>query len=474
MTKLRVAMAGAAAVAFCAAVLGIGVRATDGGNAAVDEPQYLLTALSLWEDGNLDISDELADQRYRAFFDADLPVQTSKLADGRQLSPHDPLLPLLLAAPVGLGGWIGAKVALAVLAGAISALLVWVAVRRFDVPEVVAGVGAALAGASPPLAVYGQQLYPELPAALALLAGMALATGLLRPGELVGLAAAVTALPWLGVKYVPVATALAVVVLMRLVREQRLGSAGLLAGGGLALSAAAYLLAHQALWGSWTVYATGDHFEQTGEFSVIGVQPDYVGRSLRLVALLADRAYGLIPWQPAWLLAVPALGALIAWRGRTLPGHLRAAIVVPLLVGWAVATWPALTMHGFWWPGRQVVVVLPLAALAVLWWTGRAVPRLQPVALVLASAGVVHHAALLVDGWAGNFTWVASFETVDDPLYQLLRPLFPDYRAQDPGFWPLHVAWVAILVALLFVGAQTARRQPTPAENNPTERIPVP
>jgi hypothetical protein len=62
---------------------------------------------------------------------------------------------------------------------------------------------------------------------------------------------------------------------------------------------------------------------------------------------------------------------------------------------------------------------------------------------------------------------------VDDPLYQLLRPLFPDYRAQDPGFWPLHVAWVAILVALLFVGAQTARRQPTPAENNPTERFPL-
>src|SRR5215207_3922212 len=121
-------MAGAAVIAVGAALLGIGVRATDGGQAAVDEPQYLLTALSLWEDADLDVSDELAERRYREFFTADLPVQTSELADGRQLSPHDPLLPLLLAVPVGLAGWVGAKVALSLLAGGMAALLVWVAV----------------------------------------------------------------------------------------------------------------------------------------------------------------------------------------------------------------------------------------------------------------------------------------------------------------------------------------------------------
>ncbi len=472
MTKLRWAMAGAAAVTVCAALLGIGVRATDGGNAAVDEPQYLLTALSLWEDGDLDIGDELAERRYREFFAAELPVQTSELADGRQLSPHDPLLSLLLAAPAGVGGWVGAKIALSLLAGALAALLVWVAVRRFGVPVSLAGVGAALAGASPPLAVYGHQLYPEMPAALALLAGLALATGSLRAPALVGAATAVTTLPWLGVKYVPVAAALAAVVFVRLVRERRHGAAAALAGG-LALSGAGYLVAHRLLWGSWTVYATGDHFEQTGEFSVVGVQPDYVGRSLRLVALLSDRAYGLVAWQPVWLLAVPALAALVAWRGRDLPGHARAAVIAPLLAGWAVATWPALTMHGFWWPGRQVVVVLPLAALATLWWIGRMVPRLQPVALVLAVAGVVHLAALLIDGWSGAVTWVVSFEAVDDPLYQLLRPLLPDYRAQGHGFWALHIAWVVVVLVLLVVGARSARR-PAPAENRPNERILVP
>ena len=473
MTRLRIAMTAAAVLTAVAALLGIGVRATDGGHAAVDEPQYLLTAMSLWEDGDLDISDELADQRYRDFFDAELPVQTRELADGRQLSPHDPLLALILAAPVGLFGWVGAKVALCLLAGGLTALLVWVAVRRFQVPVTVAGVGAALAGASAPLAVYGQQVYPEIPAALALLVGVALATGSLRRRALIALAVAVSTLPWLGAKYLPVAAALALVVLVRLVREQRPRAAAWLAGG-LALSGAAYLATHRVLWGGWTVYATGDHFAQTGEFSVVGVEPDYVGRSLRLVALLSDRAYGLVAWQPAWLLAVPAVGALIAMRGRARPGFLGAAVIAPLLVGWAVATWPALTMHGFWWPGRQVVVVLPLAAVVLLWWVGRIVPRLQPVAAVLGLVGVAHYAALLVGGWAGRITWVVSFEGVDDPLYQILRPFFPDYRSTGLEFWLLHSAWVVILLVLLGLGARSVRRRQEPTRSRSTERILVP
>src|SRR4051812_46411777 len=99
---LAAAMAGAFLVAFLVGILGIDVRASNGGRAAVDEPQYLLTALSLAEDGNLNISDELADQRWKAFSDTNLPVQTQVLGNGKQISPHDPLLPVLLAAPMGL------------------------------------------------------------------------------------------------------------------------------------------------------------------------------------------------------------------------------------------------------------------------------------------------------------------------------------------------------------------------------------
>ena len=137
-------------LAVLSAGLGIGVPATYGGHAAVDEPQYLLSALSLWEDHDLDIADELADRRYLAFHDADLPVQTAVRPDGSQLSPHDPLLPVLLAVPMGLGGWVAAKLTLAVLAGILAALLLWTAVRRFAVPPRLAGAGRRAGHRAPP------------------------------------------------------------------------------------------------------------------------------------------------------------------------------------------------------------------------------------------------------------------------------------------------------------------------------------
>jgi hypothetical protein len=437
------AMALVCVVAVASALLGIGVRATFGGHAAVDEPQYLLTALSLAEDGNLDIADELRDQRWRAFFDEELPVQTQVLPDGRQLSPHDPLLAVLLAVPMGLGGFLAAKAFLGVLAGLTAALVLWVAVRRFGVPLGLATTGVAVAFASPPLAIYGQQVYPELPAALAVTAAVAALTGRLGRGGLVALVLAVTALPWLGVKFAPVAAALAIAGLVRLLASRRTVATASVAGA-LAASGVAYLAIHRLGWGGWTVYATGDHFVGTGEFSVVGVTPDYVGRSLRLVALLVDRGYGIGAWQPAWLLAVPAFVALLVLRPRWW-----ATLALPLAAGWLVATFVALTMNGFWWPGRQVVVVLPLVLLLVLWWLAHSGVGVRLGALALGFVGVVALACLLVDGWAREITWVSGFEAVDDPAYQLIRHAMPDYRAGWLHFWPAHLAWIGIFAALV-------------------------
>ena len=164
-------------LATLAAAGGITVPATHGTWTTADEPQYLLTAVSLAEDGDLDIADELAEARWRPFHALPLPEQTEPLADGRRLSPHDPLLPLLLAGPVRAGGWIGAKLAMAAMAGLLAALLLWTAVRRFAVPLRTATLAAAVFALSPPLAVYGSQLYPELPAALVTLAAVAAIVG---------------------------------------------------------------------------------------------------------------------------------------------------------------------------------------------------------------------------------------------------------------------------------------------------------
>jgi hypothetical protein len=422
--RLVAAMLLVGLLATVAAALGIGVRSTYGGNAAVDEPQYLLTALSLGEDGSLDISDELAARRWLPYHDADLPVQTQVPADGRQLSPHDPLLPALLAVPMRLGGWVAAKATLALLGGVLAALTVWVAVRRFVVPVRIAGPGVALAACSAPLAVYGQQVYPELPAALATMVAVAALTGPLRRWpSLAALAAAVVALPWLSVKYAPVAAALTAVGVGRLCRRDRSGrrSAAWLVGA-LAVAGAGYLLVHRLVWGGWTVYASGDNFQASGEFGVIGFRPNYPGRSIRLLGLLVDRDFGLAGWQPAWLLIVPAAVALLRARPPGWP-----ALVAPLAAGWLAATYLAVTMHGFWWPGRQLVVVLPLAVLLVLHWLARLRPLWSRLAAAgLALTGVGYYVVLLVAGYRGDTTWVAAPDRTD--LHPPMPWLLPDDR----------------------------------------------
>ncbi|HEY8454896.1 MAG TPA: hypothetical protein VIL34_04840 [Actinopolymorphaceae bacterium] len=462
--RLWVGMMVVFAIATTAGLLGIGVRATHGGHAAVDEPQYLLTALSLAEDGDLDIADELAQERWRAFFDEELPQQTQVLEDGRQVSPHDPLLPVLIALPMGLGGFLAAKATLALLAGVTAALTLWIAVRRLGVSLPLATVGTGIGFASPPLAVYAQQVYPELPAALAVCVAFAILTGRRTRVGVAGFVAAVSALPWLGVKYVPVAGALVVICLLRLWFARR----GKVLVGTLASFAAlgaVYLLLHRLIWGGWTVYASGDHFVTTGEFSVVGVSPDYVGRSVRLVGLMVDQAFGIAAWQPAWLLAVPALAALLAARPVGWSG-----LALPLLIGWLVATFVALTMNGFWWPGRQVVVVLPLALLVVLWWLQRASRGLHVAAVILGVLGVFALGCLLVDGWSGEITWVVHFEGVDDPTYHLRRLLLPDYRAGWSQFWPGHLAWSAVLCLLAVFGWRSMTRRLQTVHEDLTDR----
>ena len=462
--SLAAAMVLAGCVALLAALAGHGVRSTVGGQAAVDEPQYLMTAASLWHDHDLDISDELAGGQWRAYHQSALPQQTRPLADGRALSPHDPLLAVLLAAPVGLFGLAGAKVALALVSGLTAALTVWTAVRRFAVPVTLAATGSALAFASPPLVVYAQQVYPELPAALAALVAVAAVSGRLGRKGVVTVVLAVTALPWLGVKYALVAAVLAAIALSRVPGARRPWLAAALAASGVV-----YLAVHRIIWGGWTVYATGDHFSSTGELSVIGVTPDYVGRSLRLVALMVDRGFGLAAWAPAWLLLVPALGAAIATRALA---RRHAVLVLPVVAGWVTATWVALTMHGVWWPGRQVVVVLPIALLLVLGLLTRCGRVVTAAAGLAAAAGVATYAALIASGDAGRLTWVSGRQNLTAaPLFDLLQPIWPDYRALSspgphPGQWVGHLTWSIVLLAVL-IGAVVRRRRRTTPEVQP-------
>lgn len=447
MRRLSAVMVVVAVVSFASAAAGIDVRASYAARTTGDEPYYLITAVSLWEDRDLDVSDEIEASAFREWHEIPLDEQTTSLEGGRRVSPHDPLLPLLLTPAMALGGWVGAKLFLAALAGLLAALIVWIAVRRFGVSVGAAGLTAGVFGASAPLAVYGNQVYPELPAALCVAVALAGLTG--RPpraGGLVALAAAITALPWLSIKYVPVAATLAVlggVALWRAGRRRAL--AGFV--GALALMGIAFVVGHLQWYGGVTPYAVGDHFT-SGEFSVIGNEPNYPGRARRLLGLLVDRNFGLVAWQPAWFLIVPAATALV----RARPGHW-GALAFPLAVGWLNATFIALTMQGWWWPGRQVVVVLPCAVICIAYWANGYRGRLATLALT-GSLGIVSLIWLLADGLKRRITWVVDFYDTSNPLYGVWRLVLPDYLDVTSMTWVLHAAW---LVLVLAVAARTWR-----------------
>jgi hypothetical protein len=206
------------------------------------------------------------------------------------------------------------------------------------------------------------------------------------------------------------------------------------------------------------VYASGDHFVADGEFAVVGTNPDYLGRAQRLAALLLDRDYGLLAWQPLWLLVLPAVGAVLAVRR---PGLAGSALLLPALAGWLVATFLALTMNGHWFPGRQVVVVLPLLLVLVLCFVDASPLAVRVGAALLGAVGVVALVALLVQGHAGDISWVSVPRTraLDEPVHQAYTDWLPEYRAPgNVGVWPKHYAWLGVFAVLAALGALTARR----------------
>ena len=453
-SDLRRATVAVAAAAFALALAALPARASYGARTTGDEPHYLLTAISLAEDFDLDVSDEIAERRYEPFSEVGLNRQSRRLEGGRMVAPHDPLLPLLLAPGVAIAGWAGAKVTLALLGAATAALALWLAVRRFGAPVGPAAIVVGLTATTPPLSAYAAQVYPELPAALATLAGVATATAAPSRRRTIGLAAAVSALPWLSVKYAPVAAALAAVAVWTWWRRgERRDAAGL--GALLAVGAVAFTIAHWDWYGGWTPYGVGDHFV-TGEFGVVGFDPNPAGRSARLVGLLVDRAFGLAAWQPLWLLVVPAAAALAV---RRTGGPARAFLLVPAAAGWLNATFVALTMHGWWWPGRQVVVIAPLLAIAVALWVGDARLRLAWAA-GLGAAGLLLWVYLLVEVLLERLTLVVDFYDTSNPLYRAWSWVLPGYRNPTATTWTLHALWIAALAAGVVWSLRRALREP--------------
>jgi hypothetical protein len=367
------------------------------------------------------------------------------------LSPHDPLLPLLLALPMRFGGWVAAKAFLVALSSALAALTAWLAVRRFAVRAAIALPVVGIFFCSPPLATYASQVYPEIAAALATTGAVAAISGTANRRNAALLVVSVSALPWLSVKYVPVAAALALLGLYRYRRDRSKATPAAIA---FALMAIAYVVVHRVIYGGWTAYASGDYFAERGESRVIGTSPNYFGRSRRVLGLVVDRGFGLAAWAPAWLLAPLAFAALARRRADG-----RWWLALPVLAGWFVATFVALTMHGWWWPGRQVVVILPLVVVAIAWAVDQFRALVGPL-LVAGALGMATWCCTAFEAATRRRTLVVDFERTANPWYRAWRSVLPDGRAAGLGTDLRTALWWLVVAATVVVGVRLAARRP--------------
>jgi hypothetical protein len=321
-----------------------------------DEPHYLMVAESIVRDGDLSLEADYAEGRYRQFADGPLaPHYRVRGRGGEIYSLHAVGLSLLVLPAYALGGYPAASLFMAVLT-ALLALETRELVRRWTGRDSLAeGLGWAVA-LSPPLLHYAGLVFTEVPAALAVAIGLRRGRDALswKPATACAVGSVLAFLPWLNVRYAPLAALLVAFALWH--RPRPASAAGFLAPAvASALSSALY---HYALYGFFDPRR------------VYGRRPELSWATLPegLPGVLLDQEFGLLVYAPAFALALP--GLFLLWRRDR-----RGAVVVWALVGVALLT--ASTWHmwrGGWNPpARFLVPLVPALAVAIAWGLARGV-----------------------------------------------------------------------------------------------------
>jgi len=336
-----------------------------------DEPHYLVIAQSIWRDGDFKIENNHTRQDYKEYFKPDLdPHFLTRGKDGEIYSIHPVGMPVLMA-PVYAAGGYRAVVAAFVLMAAVAAGLMTLVLARVTGTVAAALFAWAAVALTPPFLFNSFAIYPEIPAALAVVLAFTLATGRLGASTLpswlaVGVCAA--ALPWLSTKYAPMSAALVAVALARAAwpwrRDPNARAGTSFDLGRTALPALAIVvpyLVSLAGWFGFFYWIWGTPWPQAPYGAL--VQTQIFNLTFGAPGLFFDQEYGLLPYAPVFALA--ATGLWILWRegGERRRTALEIVVVLAGLVG---------TVGAFriWWggtasPGRPITSGLWLLALPI-------------------------------------------------------------------------------------------------------------
>jgi hypothetical protein len=393
-----------------------------------DEPHYLMVAESLLRDGDVSLERDYAEGRYAAFHDAPLePHYRVRGRHGEIYSLHAVGLSVLILPAWALAGYAGVSVFMALLAALLAdQVRRWV--RDLTGHEPLAAAAGLFLALSPPLVHYAGLVFTEVPAALAFAFGLRKARDArLSPGTALAVGLAAGVLPWLNVRYAPLA---AIVVAHALWRHRAPRTALALVGPAVA-SALALAAWNHALYGFFDPRR------------VYGRRPEIALATLpeALPGLLLDQEFGLLVYAPILVLAVPGIVLLLRRDRRQ---GIAAALAVASVLAVA-GTWH-MWRGGFNPPGRFLVPIVPALAVSA--------------ALVVHRRGLTAGAALLA-GWS---LWAGIGGALDPALVHRDRDgtapffrqlsgarewtgLLPGFVLEEPGRRPLAAIWAVALLA---------------------------
>gem|GEM_PF-2131502 len=419
-------------ILFAAYAATLGVPARAGVDYGGSEAHHLLAAESLVADGDVDLANQYRDRDYAHWYPGTLRTDGT-VVQGRLVEPHGIGYALLIAPAYDVGGPKAVQIEMAALLAL--ALVLGAALARRIVPEPWAGLGALLAGLSPPALAAGTTVTPSVPAAVALTGAALCALKLderARRRHIFGGALLLATLPWLGWTFIVPGVAVAFMLVRRALRERR-RMAALFAGEALAASLVFYATLNDRFYGGWTPRAAG-------AAAVPDFPLGYVERLPRLASLWLDRDYGLIRWVPVIALAFVGCWQLYrsrrdqlarvapARRAAEAAARLALAIVLGQLLVTALAAADPRSPGLF--PGVDMIAALPAAA-ALTAWGLRHVPR--PVAALLGLLTLGASAWVGIDLLTGHASgWLAV--STSAPWGPLVN-VFPSF-AGAPA-WPI-------------------------------------
>ena len=414
----------------------IDIRASRGASITGDEPFYLLTTQSLLQDGDLDLVNQYDNRSYESFFDHPdgLWRQSTPSANGRLLSPHNPGLSVLLIPGFALGGLPGTQVQLLLIAAAAMTLAFVLADRLTNRRGVSWAVTLAVGISATPF-IYSTEVYPEFPAALVLLACLLVAT---RKGRLpvaygVWMTVGLSALCWLGVKYVPLALLVAAYFLYKANGQAR--GALLVLGGA---SGAVFIWFHLATFDSLTPYNVNVVYAGLSSVELVDHHVAFGDRFYRLWGLFVDQRFGAGRWAPLLLVAIPGLSLLVL-------GNARLRLILGLIaLQVAIATFVAITMMGWWFPGRTLLTVLPLFVVPLVLMAVRMGQWVRWGMGVLTVYSVAVTAGLAYAGHAREITIAVDPFDMGFLPFRALSHVFPNYTHWDGETWTLTILWLVV------------------------------